>query len=75
MAINRRVGDEVVQVCLWRARRCRRQYRQVVVHQLSEELERLTLREPCQPEVGQLGLEGLGLVTEPVDGVVQFGLQ
>ena len=62
MAVDRRVGDEVVEVRVRRARRRRRQHRRVVVHQLPKEAERLGRREPAQPEVRQLRLERLGLV-------------
>jgi hypothetical protein len=42
---------------------------------LPEELEGFTACEPFEPEVGQLRLERLSLVHEPVDVVVELGLQ
>ena len=73
MAVERAVGDEVVEVRVVLERRARRQARRVV-HEAPEELKGVGLVQPRRSHaVGELHLEGVGLLVQMRDRAVEVG--
>ena len=74
VAVDGRIGDEVIEMRVVRQGRCRHR-RRVVVHKLAEEGERLVLRQPLRAKVAQLHVERLGLVVQRGDGAIEVCLK
>ena len=71
VAVDRGVGDEVVQVRVVREPGGVHDGR-FVVHELAEEPERLALLKACRAKVADLDLETLSLVVQRPDGSIEF---